>query len=149
MTPVVATAWLALAFVLAAMAYLAARTARPSVYRRYTLAALPACAVGAALAVSTPLGWPTPLTPPPGDYAVLGSRIDVDQAIYVLLDVGDGAPRYYVLAYSAQQANKLQAALDSQEQPTVRMSGEGEEFGSRPAPPAPRKDAPGQTVTIQ
>lgn len=60
-----------------------------------------------------PLGKPDFRTPPPAKYSVLGARIDVDKAIYVLLDSGHGEPRYYVLPYSTGKANQLQAALDA------------------------------------
>lgn len=59
-----------------------------------------------------PLGEPAFMRPPPGKHIVLGARIDVDKAIYVLLDSNlGGAPRYYVLPYTTGTANKLQDAL--------------------------------------
>ncbi|MBX4941195.1 hypothetical protein [Rhizobium binae] len=58
------------------------------------------------------LGHPAITAPPAGHYTVLGARIDVDEAIYVLLDGGDGAPRYYRLPYSTGTANSLQNSLD-------------------------------------
>ncbi|RVI65319.1 hypothetical protein [Sinorhizobium meliloti] len=57
-----------------------------------------------------PLSYATPLAPPPGKHTVLGARIDVDVAIYVLLDGEE--PRLYRLPYSAEAANQLQAAQD-------------------------------------
>lgn len=59
------------------------------------------------------LGFASPL-PPSGRHQVLGSRIDVDVAIYVLID-DQPEPRYYRLPYSAATANALQAALDEAE----------------------------------
>lgn len=60
------------------------------------------------------LGHATPTAPPSGPLTVLGARIDVDKAIYVMVDgpgVG-GEPRLYVLPYSEQAASKLQKAMD-------------------------------------
>ncbi|UYE95900.1 hypothetical protein KNLIENLN_00088 [Sinorhizobium phage NV1.1.1] len=62
-------------------------------------------------ATFTPLSYATPLAPPAGKHTVLGARIDVDVAIYVLLD-GPTEPRLYRLPYSAEAANQLQAAQD-------------------------------------
>ncbi|MBX5010913.1 hypothetical protein HJB67_13210 [Rhizobium lentis] len=58
------------------------------------------------------LGHPAITAPPAGHYTVLGARIDVNEAIYVLLDDGSGAPRYYRLPYSTGTANSLQNSLD-------------------------------------
>jgi hypothetical protein len=57
------------------------------------------------------LGRAAPWAPATGQHTVLGARIDVDKAIYVLLDA-DPEPRYFKLPYSAQAANELQAAMD-------------------------------------
>ncbi|NZD50565.1 hypothetical protein [Rhizobium leguminosarum] len=69
-------------------------------------------AIAAAPATLLPLGHPAITAPPPGHYTVLGARIDVNEAIYVLLDSGSAPPRYYRLPYSAGTANGLQSALD-------------------------------------
>ena len=61
-----------------------------------------------------PLGHAAPWKPAPGHYTVLGARIDVDEAIYVLLDDG-GTPRLYKLPYTQQSANGLQRAMDMAE----------------------------------
>jgi hypothetical protein len=65
---------------------------------------------------------------PDGKFTVLGARIDVDEAIFVLLD-GQPEPRLYKLPYSAKTANELQKALDSAENeggnPSVTMGGIG------------------------
>lgn len=73
-----------------------------------------AFALAAALtlpAAFLPLSYATPLAPPPGKHTVLGARIDVDVAIYVLIDTPT-EPRLYRLPYSAEAANQLQAAQD-------------------------------------
>jgi hypothetical protein len=75
-----------------------------------------------------PLGHPATRTPPPGQFTVLGARIDVDKAIYVLVD-GQPEPVYYQLPYSAQTANQLQQAMDAAEGNgtgvSMKMDGEG------------------------
>lgn len=74
-----------------------------------------------------PLGEPAFMRPPPGNYTVLGARIDVDVAIYVLLDSNlGGPPRYYVLPYSTGQANALQDAIDASQ---GQQGGVEAEFG--------------------
>ncbi|MBZ9873061.1 hypothetical protein LB542_19630 [Mesorhizobium sp. BR1-1-9] len=102
---IVATAWLALSLVLCAFAWLAGK--------RLAILTLPASVILAAFAIYLPLGKPLPLAPAPGKYAVLGVRIDVDVAIWALLDDGKGIPVYYRLPYSTGQANALQGAKDA------------------------------------
>jgi hypothetical protein len=60
------------------------------------------------------LGRAAPWQPAKGHYTVLGARIDVDEAIFVLLD-GQPEPRLYKLPYSAQKAGELQNSLDTAE----------------------------------
>ncbi|ABF71294.1 p042 [Rhizobium phage 16-3] len=94
--------WLAFVIAVGAIAYFGSR--RQAV----------AFALAAALtlpAAFLPLSYATPLAPPPGKHTVLGARIDVDVAIYVLLD-GPTEPRLHRLPYSAEAANQLQAAQD-------------------------------------
>lgn len=67
----------------------------------------------AFLAMQAPLGYADPGRLPPGEWRVLGARIDVDVAIYAMLDNGDGEPRLFRLPYSAGEADKLQQALDN------------------------------------
>lgn len=97
-----------------------------------------------------PLGHATPLEPPLGKYSVLGARIDIDVAIWVLLDDGKGGPpRYYRLPYKASTANDLQAAMDmvvGQEGGTVGMTmGEGGATGF--AEETPSAEPPKQAET--
>lgn len=94
--------------------------------------------------VGLPLGHPSTSKPPAGDYTVLGARIDVDEAIYVLLD--GPIPKYYVLPYSQAAANELQAAQDgtADGEGTVTMSmGESGSpgFAEETPPPEPAKTA--------
>jgi hypothetical protein len=86
------------------------------------------------------------MSPPKGDYAVLGARIDVDEAIYVLLDDGKDEPRYYRLPYSQAAANQLQAALDGAADGeggvSMTMDGDGSPgFAEETPPPDPEKRA--------
>lgn len=64
-------------------------------------------------ALQQPLGYPDPDKLPAGEWRVLGARIDVDVAIFAMLDNGDGEPRLYRLPYTAGEADKLQQALDN------------------------------------
>jgi hypothetical protein len=90
------------------------------------------------------LGHPSFTKPPAGEYTVLGARIDVDEAIYVLLD--GPVPKYYVLPYSQQSANDLQVAQEgtADGEGTVGMS-MGEDgspgFAEEAPPPEPDKQA--------
>jgi hypothetical protein len=101
---ILATTWLAASLVLCAYAWLGRRS----------YFALPAAALLIAAVMAVPLGQPSFTVPPAGQYTVLGARIDVDVAIYVLLDDGSsGAPVYYVLPYSNSRAGELQEAMDA------------------------------------
>ena len=100
----IATDWLAICAVLSIFAWFA--------NRRFIAAFLPFAAMIAALAVYLPTGTARYTAPPPGKYTVLGARIDVNVAIYALLDDGKGAPMLYRLPYSTSAANSLQAAQD-------------------------------------
>lgn len=114
------TAWLILSLALAGFAYMT--------LRRYTTLALVPVSLMAALCILVTLGKPAPWEPPAGQYTVLGARIDVDIAIYVLLDSGEGEPVYYKLPYATGTANDLQEALDTAANGgTVKatMNGEG------------------------
>jgi hypothetical protein len=79
----------------------------------------------AAVSLGMSLGWPVPLidgvTLETGRHVILGSKIVVGEAIYVLVDRGEEQPRYYRLAWSEKIANALQNALDEK--------GEGGEAG--------------------
>ena len=102
MTPAI-TLWLA--FVLASSAIAWFGSKRQAI-------ALVIVAIATAPATLTTLGHASPLTPPKGHYTVLGARIDIDEAIWVLLDGDGGPPRYYRLPYTTGTANALQAAQD-------------------------------------
>jgi len=101
---IIATTWLCLAFILCGMGWF--------INRRLVLFSLPASCLIAAVALWIPTGSPRFTKPPQGDYVVVGAKIVVDKAIYVLLDTGD-VPTYYVLPYSTAAANQLQDALDA------------------------------------
>lgn len=105
MTPAI-TLWLA--FVLAVGAVTWFGTRRQAI-------AFTAISIATAFATPLPLGHAAPWKPAPGHYTVLGARIDVDVAIFVLLDDGNGEPRLYRLPYTAQTANGLQKAMDMAE----------------------------------
>lgn len=102
------------------------------------------------------LGRAAPWQPAPGEYTVLGARIDVPGAgaagaIFVLINANP-EPRYYRLPYSQQAANDLQAALDGaadgEGTVTLNMGEDGAAGFSEDVPPAgPAKVA--ETPLIQ
>lgn len=114
-----ASTWLALCLALCAYAWLARRA----------YVALPLAALLAAGVVYAPTGMPRFTEPPPGQYAVLGAKIVVEKAIYVLLDDGDSEPTYYVLPYTQGKASELQAALDAAGENGVRATVTGDAGG--------------------
>ena len=101
---ILASVWLLLSVVMCGFAWVAGK--------RLAALSLPLAVALAAFAIYVPLGMPVPHSPMPGKYTVLGARIDVDVAIYALLDDGKGEPRYYKLPFSNSAANSLQSALD-------------------------------------
>lgn len=110
MTPAI-TLWLAYVLATAAVTWFGTR--------RQALCLL-IVAIATAPATLTTLGHAAPWQPAPGHYTVLGARIDIDEAIWVLLDGGpdggsNGPPRYYRLPYTTGTANALQAAQDMAE----------------------------------
>ncbi|RVO55124.1 hypothetical protein CN090_04180 [Sinorhizobium meliloti] len=131
MTPAI-TLWLAFVLAAAAIAWLGTRR-QAVAFALVAILTLPATIL--------PLGHAMPLEPPQGKYSVLGARIDIDVAIWVLLDDGKGGPpRYYKLPYSATAASDLQEAMDmvvGQEGGAVGMTmGEGGATGFAEETPA-------------
>lgn len=127
----IATDWLFLSVMLCAFAWMAGR--------KLAAITLPLCVVLAAFAVYLPLGKPIPLAPKAGEYTVLGAKIEVNVAIWVLLDdnKNPSEPRYYRLPYSNEAANQLQAAQDASQGtgqgPHVKIDGEGgQSYDSEP-----------------
>ncbi|TGQ11243.1 hypothetical protein EN858_15085 [Mesorhizobium sp. M4B.F.Ca.ET.215.01.1.1] len=127
-----ASVWLGLSLLLCFYSWLAGK--------RLAALFLPLSVLIAAFALWVPTGSPRFTPPPAGKYTVLGAHIDVDVAIYALLDDGKGEPRYYRLPYSTSQANALQAAQDGAEggqgvQATVDGEG-GVAYDGEPPPTA-------------
>lgn len=116
-----------------------------------------AFAIIAAAALPAPmaaLGSAAPWSPPSGPLTVLGARIDVDEAIYVMVDGpgGGGEPRLYALPYSEQSASKLQSAMDGtadgEGTVTMEMGADGAPgFAESTSPPEPPK-AQSETAII-
>lgn len=102
MTPAI-TLWLAIVIQIGCVAWVGTKR-QAIVFAIAAFALLPATLL--------PLGHAYPFSPPKGHYTVLGGRIDIDEAIWVLLDSGDGPPRYYKLPYTTGTANSLQKSLD-------------------------------------
>lgn len=96
------------------------------------------------------LGHATPTAPPSGQVAVLGARIDVDKAIYVMID--GPQPRLYVLPYSEQAASQLQKAMDGtadgEGAVTMEMGEDGAPGFAEDVPPAGEPKAQNETAII-
>lgn len=138
--------WLVLTLATAALAFLAVRRRMSSSLAVFLFVAI--APLGFA-AMQQPLGYPDYDSLPPGEWRVLGARIDTDVAIYALLDDGSGEPHLYRLPYSAGEADKLQQALDNTagglaSGVTVRADDQGDpEFHENPV----RGDEPKQAET--
>lgn len=136
-------AWLALTLSLAAVTAFAVWSRRDTHARTGTVLALFVAAPVAYHSLTVPLSLPAE-NPAHGEYDVVGARIDVDVAIWVLLAQGGGDPRFYVLPYDAATANKLQQAMDAAKEgngPRLEMTESGEAVFH--APPV-RADPPKQ-----
>lgn len=101
MTPAI-TLWLALVLAVGAVTWFGSK--------RQAIAFV-LIAIATAPASALPLGHAAPWSPPPGHYTVLGARIDIDEAIWVLLDT-EGGPMFYKLPYTTGTANALQQSMD-------------------------------------
>lgn len=145
------TAWLILTFILAAPAWLAIWSRKPTRYRSLAVAAFLIASPLSGAAIFSALGWPVPLmrfyAPPAGEYNVLGVKLVPDVAIYLLLD--GPAPRLWVLPWDAKQASKLQGEMNKGEgKLKMRFGGDDESemvFHAEPQAPAEPKpaEAPG------
>ena len=103
----IASVWLFLSLALCAFAWMAGR--------RFAALTLPLAVVITAFAIQVITGLPRLTSPPAGHYTVLGAKIEVNVAIWALLEDSNGAVRYYKLPYSSSQADQLQQALDGAE----------------------------------
>jgi hypothetical protein len=140
-----ASTWLLLAVVLCGFAWMAGR--------RLAALSLPLAVALVAVAIYVPLGMPTPHSPKPGKYTVVGAKIIVDVAIYALLDNGTDEPTYYRLPYTNSQANSLQSALDGAQdgqgvQAVVGQDGGVQYDGPPPVQGLPPKQAEQPAVSI-
>jgi hypothetical protein len=137
--------WLALSAILAFFTLATVWARRPTAARAASGAALPAAIVAAWFALQQPLGEPAG-APKPGEYAVLGARIDVDVAIYVLLD--GPQPRYHKLPYTKEAAEQLQRATDAGNGVVMDVQEGGElDFGAPPSTDEPKRpERPALTI---
>lgn len=94
--------WLAFVFATASIAWFGTRR------QAIAFAVIAAATIVIPLAA---LGYPSSFVPS-GQLTVLGARVDVDKAIYVMVSTDDGEPRLIVLPYSEQTAQQLQKAQD-------------------------------------
>ena len=116
MPSIVVSAWIVLTVLLGAAAWIAAWSRRETKARVLGILAFLAGSPVAFFSLALCLGWPIPLiggiTGPTGDYTVLGSKLVANEAIYVLIDVGN-VPRYYSIPWDQDQAKKLQDSVDN------------------------------------
>ncbi|TPI86430.1 hypothetical protein [Mesorhizobium sp. B2-8-9] len=110
------TVWLVLTAILAAMALIAIWARRPTAARTLAVLSLLLFSPIAGAAVWLCLGWPVPyvegLTVKPGKHMILGVKALIGDGIYVLLDLGGEAPRYYKMPWNDRTAEQMQKALD-------------------------------------
>jgi hypothetical protein len=124
------TAWLALTMGLGLMASIAIWSRRPTHARGLAVASFIPGSALAAVALAMALGWPIPYLPgitvPEGEHTIIGFKMAEGEGIYILLDTGGSAPRYYRLPWKNSTAEALQNAQGEGE-----GDGEGEsgEFG--------------------
>jgi hypothetical protein len=108
------TAWLVLTLCLGLAGIIAIWSRRPTRARPLAVAWLITASPLAAVALAMALGWPVPYWPGvtigQGEPQLLGHKLVEGVGIYVLLDVGPGAPRYYSMPWSTKTAEALQKA---------------------------------------
>jgi hypothetical protein len=137
------TAWLLLTLCMAAVATSAAWSRRDTHHRTMAVLALVIAAPLSFYTLRVPLGLPDDSTPV-GKWNVHGARIDVDEAIYVLVSHDGLMPVYLKLPYTTQTANELQAAMDAaqgDEGPTMEMQDGEAKFEAPPVAPDPPKES--------
>lgn len=141
----VLSSWLILTFALGSVATFAVWSWRDTTHRGHAVLAFLVATTAAFYLLQAPLGMPSTKSPPPGEYTVLGVRIDVPSAtsagaIYALLDTGSGEPVYYQLPYTTGRANNLQDAQNASPDGTFTLTvGDGDMTAH---PPPVRADEP-------
>jgi hypothetical protein len=130
------TAWLIITGLLGLSASIAIWARGASRARGFAVLAFVLATPASALALGMSLGWAIPYWPgitiPEGKHALLGVKMVEGQAIFILLDIGTGEPRYYRLPWSIETAQKLQSAQEG--------AGEGGEVGVKTPPFDPSPD---------
>ncbi|HKY87625.1 MAG TPA: hypothetical protein VJL90_12755 [Pseudorhodoplanes sp.] len=130
------TSWLILTGILGLSASLAIWARGASRARGLAVLAFVLATPISGAALATALGWAIPywpgITVPEGEHPLLGVKMVEGEAIYILLDIGDGEPRYYRLPWSIETAQKLQSAQEG--------AGEDGEVGLKVPPFDPSLD---------
>lgn len=112
------TSWLALTVILGVLALIAIWARGYSRARGLAVLGFLLASPVTASALGYSLGWPIPyvqgVTIPEGKHPILGMKLIIGEGIYLLLDIGDGQPRYYSLPWSASDAEKLQDGMDEE-----------------------------------
>jgi len=111
------TSFLAITILLAVMAWIVIWTRTATLARTASVIVLIASVPISAGSMAYSLGYPMPifksLFVPAGDWKILGSKMVIDEGIFILLDTG-GTPRHFVLPWDAETANKLQDLQDGE-----------------------------------
>jgi len=78
---------------------------------------------GSYYASQYPLSWPAPISQgyDPGQYKMLGVKMLAGQGIYMLIDNGVKAPRYFKFPWNKEMADKIQDMLDNPENQGIQM----------------------------
>lgn len=130
------TAWLILVGLLGLSASLAIWARGASRARGLAVLAFVLATPVSGAALASALGWAIPywpgITVPAGKHAIVGVKMVEGEAIYILLDIAGGEPRYYRLPWSIETAQKLQGAMEG--------AGEDGEVGVRTPPFDPSLD---------
>lgn len=110
------TPWLVITLVIIFMGVLVVWSRRETMLRGVAVIVILVAMPGSLAALWVPLGWAVPLhgglTALGGDYPVLGAKMVVGKAIYVLIDTG-AEPRYYRIPWDRKLADQLQDILDN------------------------------------
>lgn len=106
------TPWLGLVLFFGVFAIAAVRSRRDTEWRATAVVSFIMSGVLSYFLIQEPLGYPDPDKLPKGEFKILGAKIEVDEAIFVLLDMPEG-PHLYQLPYTTRDADNLQASLDA------------------------------------
>ncbi len=107
------TTWLAYTLMLGSVALSAIWSRRDTKWRGRAVVAFMISALLAMPAALLPMGRCAPWRATPGEYGIVGYKIDEQsRSIYVLIDEGSGPPRCFTMPFTTSNANALQDAAE-------------------------------------